>query len=251
MLGMTGDTGHLGMLAFAASPNPINSGMATGAGLELDITLEGDLQRLVHRMTGGATLKRLLFIVTLMTNEAGRDKSVLIMTGRTPLQSMFAGELLQLSCRRGVTVSTILGQAIGHDHIERRMRVSVTGQTFGLLRPMGLRVAARTLGHNIRPVILVRIIGMKLLVTVLAIKLVTSPILLDGIKVGRVAGTALGYGHFPKLNIIGIGRGFNNRRFRYGNRYRRNYRSDRGHSFDFRRCHDSGFSNRLHASGHK
>ena len=73
--------------------------MATTAGLQIDIALEGDLQRLVHRMAGRTRRHRLLFVVRLMAIGTGRDQPVTGVTCRAGLKGMLARVLLELSRR--------------------------------------------------------------------------------------------------------------------------------------------------------
>ncbi|OHB33249.1 MAG: hypothetical protein A2X84_11070 [Desulfuromonadaceae bacterium GWC2_58_13] len=245
--GMTGDTGNLGMLALASGPDSVDAGMATGAVLKFDFTLESNLQRLVDWMAGGTGFHGLVFVMPFMAFETGRDIGMLGMVARAACnQSMLAGELFNLSSRRSMAIGAVCGQAIGQNQVERRMRIGVASQTFGLIGTMRQGVTAGALGHDLRPVVTIGVICVKLLVAVLAVKLVTTALFLDGIKVGRVTLSALGHGQRHYFGLVGVGRGLDNRRRLWYGR-----RSRCGSHFDFRWSCDFRFGNGLHASREK
>lgn len=99
MLGMAGYARDLTMLAGGLAPAAINRVVTTTAGFQIDIALEGNLQRLMHRMTGCTSRHRLLFVVRLMTVGTGRNIPVTGVTGRAGLQGVLARVLLELSRR--------------------------------------------------------------------------------------------------------------------------------------------------------
>jgi len=246
VLGMARDTGNFRMLALTSSPYRKDGGMATGAVFEFNVAFENDLQRLMYGMASLTSINRLVFVMALMTFETGRNISMIgMVAGAAFHQCMLAGELFNLSSRRSMTIGAVLGQAIGQDQVERRMRVGVASQTFGLFGTMRQGVTAGALGHDLGPIVPIGIVGVKLLMAVLAVKLVTTTLFLDGIEVGRVTLPALGHGQRHQFGLVGIGW------FLYRGRLRRGNRGRYGSSFNFRWGYDLGFSNGLHTRRQK
>lgn len=205
MLLMAGHARNLGMLALAAGPDTINAGVATGAGFQFGVLGEDNLPGLMHRMAGETAFQRLLGIMPLVADEAGRNIAVaLAVAVDTGNHGVLARELLKLGGRSGVTRGAVLGQAVGEGHTHRFMGIAVTGKALGLSWAMGQGMATLAFGHDFGPVVAIGVVRMVNDMTVDTIELMTTALGLERLEVGTVTGSALSGGHLFDGSIVGI-----------------------------------------------
>jgi len=149
----------------------------------------------VHRMTGLAGCQFLSGKVRFVALHAGRNQPMPVMMAEAAfLDGMGTGKLLELPGRTGMTVAAVGGESGHQRNLPRGMRIDVAAEAFRKLVSMNQVMALAAFRHQFGPVVLLRIIGVKALVTSLALNLVPQPVFLQQFKMAAVALTALGNG---------------------------------------------------------
>lgn len=157
-------------------------------------------------MAGLARRQLLAGNMRFMALHAGRNQTMpVMMTGAAWLLRVHAGELRELSRRAGMTIPAGRGKIRGQGHLPRRMRIQVTAQTLNMLCPVHLVVTLAALRHQLCPVVLLRVIGMKALVTSLALNPVPEAVILQPLEMGAVALPALGGGEGLGRCLVKLG----------------------------------------------
>jgi hypothetical protein len=101
-----------------------------------------------------------------------------MVTGRTALLGMGAGEFGQFAGRTGMAVAALAGQQIIHRHFKRGMGHGMTGHAVEEIGSMRLGVTLAAFGHDFIPVVFHRAVGMKLLMAVLAVDTMAAAVFL-------------------------------------------------------------------------
>lgn len=166
--------------------------MAGVAGSGVGVLGKLDLQRLMHRVAfAGAALELLPLIMGLVAGIAAGNKGVHFVAIVAGQLGMLAGKLLQLIKRTAVTGGTGADQLGRHGDFGGRMGVVMASVTLGDFLAMGKQVAIPAFGHQLIPVVLDRAVGMKVLVTFLALELMPAAIFFKIVIKTAVALSAL------------------------------------------------------------
>ena len=162
----------LAVLAGSRRPFGINGIMADTAGPQINRLCQGDVQGLMHIMTLGTGRHLLTLEMGLMTFGAARDIAVSVMMTTTALLlGMLARCPQQLAGLLAVTAGTEPSKVITQRYLPRRMRVVVAVQTLYMLGAMRRDMAGGAFWHNLRVIVLTRVVGMEYRMTLPAVKL--------------------------------------------------------------------------------
>ena len=186
---------HISVLARRVLPLIEDTGVAVSARLCFVVGPECNLQGSVNRMAGDTSIERLPLEVGFVTLGTIRDVPMLLMmtTGAGHL-SMFARLLLELLGGTAVTIGADVSH-LGRIRREfRSMGVGMAVQALHLLGPVRLVMAHAALGHDLGIIVSQRVVGMKNLMTVTAIKPVIPAVIAQVHEMLGVALAALGDG---------------------------------------------------------
>ena len=139
-----------------------------------------------------------------MAIQTVRNKTVLGMAGITALLRVRTGEFIELFRRTAVAYTAIRCQFLIHWHLTRRMGIDMAGQTIGELIPVRRFVAFAALRHQLFPVPLPRVEGVKYLVAFPTIESMEATLVLQPAELRDMALAALGHGQLLRRNRIQI-----------------------------------------------
>lgn len=189
VFGVTFRTSDLAVLAWGAFPLHVNVFMAGITGQQVNISAQGNCQRLVNRVTLHTCCLGLSLKMRFMALATSRNVTVPIMVATvTCLFSVLAWELLQFGCLRTVAIGADSGQHMSHRYAFRCVWILVTIHTLDMLGAMRLAVTSDALRHDLRIVFLQRIVRMEYLMTFAAVELVLAA---GNFQVAEMLGVAL------------------------------------------------------------
>lgn len=186
--GMTCGAADLAVFTWGCRPLGVNSVMAGITGLQINRIRQGDIQRLVNIMALGTGRHGLCFKMRFMTFVAAWNIAVPIVVAAATFQlGMFARRRLQLLGLITVTTGAKACKPVGQGDTTWRMRIYMAGQTLHMLGAMWGSMAGSALRHDLRVIVLPRVIGMKNFMTFSAIELMLATGLFQVSKLPRMA----------------------------------------------------------------
>ena len=202
--GMAHGAVDLTVLTLCVLPFRIDCVMAGAACLSRGVRGQGYLQGFVDLVARCADIHSLAGQMRLMAIQTVRNKTVLGMAGITALLRVRTGEFIELFRRTAVAYTAIRCQLLIHRHLTRRMGIDMAGQTIGELISMRRFMALAALRHQLFPVPLPRVEGVKYLVAIPTIESMAATLVLQPAELCDMALPALGHGQRLRGNRIQI-----------------------------------------------